>query len=168
MKKTSIPKLLAALVAIGYVIWYLKQPYQSTILDAFDLLMHEAGHWIFSFFGNFVYLLGGSLNQILIPLIFVCYFWFKNQKFSASLLLYWVGINFVNVSVYAADAVKMRLPLLGGGNSIHDWNAILIYLGQLRHTVGISSAIYWIGILIITVAAIGSLYYTIRDEKIVS
>ena len=36
-------------------------------LHLIDLVFHEAGHVIFAFFGRFIAVLGGSLNQVLIP-----------------------------------------------------------------------------------------------------
>lgn len=165
--KPIYTKITAALAALGYIFYYQNQPYQSTIIDAFDLLMHEAGHWIFALFGEFMGFLGGSLMQILIPVIFIAYFWIKEQKFSAALLLYWLGINFINVSVYAADAFKMQLPLLGGDNAIHDWNWILGTLGLLRHAEQIAGIIKTLGWTAIIVALVLSIYYALaKDEKI--
>src|SRR3989449_9967209 len=36
-------------------------------LHLIDLVFHEAGHVIFGFFGQFIGVLGGSLNQVLVP-----------------------------------------------------------------------------------------------------
>ena len=38
-------------------------------LHLIDLVFHEAGHIIFGFFGRFIAVLGGSLNQVLIPVV---------------------------------------------------------------------------------------------------
>ncbi len=43
-------------------------------LHGVNLVFHEAGHLIFGFFGQFVGVLGGSLNQVLIPAICVVAF----------------------------------------------------------------------------------------------
>jgi len=159
MGRFSAGKIIGCLLAAAYATYYLAQPYQSTTLDAFDLLMHEAGHWIFWPFGQFMHVLGGSLNQILIPLVFIIYFWLRREKFSASLLLYWLGINLVNVSVYAADAFKMQLPLLGGDGVIHDWNWLLSDLGWLRDTDPIAATIKFSGLLIMILAFALSFYF---------
>ena len=165
MKKTNIIKLFGAIAAILYTVWYLQQPYQSTIIDAADILIHEAGHVIFAPFGEFMHVLGGSLNQVLMPLVFIGYFWLKQKdKYSASLLLFWLGLNIVNVSVYVGDAVAMQFPLLGGDNSTHDWNWLLIYTGQLHHTAAIAYGIKLAGMLILGLAAFLSVRYSLQPE----
>ena len=87
--------------------------------------------------------------QILIPCVFSAYFFVHRQYFSASLLLFWIGQNVINVSLYASDSIVMQLPLIGGDNVIHDWNEILSMLHILRHAYGIGHTMYGIGTLII-------------------
>jgi uncharacterized membrane protein len=38
-------------------------------LHLIDLVFHEAGHVIFGLFGRFIAVIGGSLNQVLVPVI---------------------------------------------------------------------------------------------------
>lgn len=49
------------------------------LLDHFNLLIHEGGHGIFKIFGDFVYTLGGTLMQIILPSLFI-FFYLKNRK----------------------------------------------------------------------------------------
>jgi hypothetical protein len=49
-------------------------------LHGINLIFHEAGHILFMPFGRFMKILGGSLNQILIPAIVSSYFFFKGQS----------------------------------------------------------------------------------------
>src|SRR5581483_9009640 len=99
-----------------------------------------AGHWIFAPFGEFIGILGGSLNQVLIPAVFVGYFWWRDQKWEASVVLFWLGVNFLEVAHYAADAVVMQLPLLGGDGVIHDWHYLLATTNTLAYTKEIAGA----------------------------
>ena len=46
--------------------------------------------------------------------------------------LLWFGQNFINISVYAADAQAKRLPLLGGNKVYHDWDYLLREIGILQ------------------------------------
>ena len=48
------------------------------LMDNIDLVIHEAGHVFFSLFGKFIYTLGGSLMQLIIPLI-IAGFFFRNS-----------------------------------------------------------------------------------------
>ncbi len=94
-------------------------------LDGVNLLIHEAGHVLFRPFGEVGMIAGGSLFQVIIPAIFVGYFLIQHQFFSGALVFFWLGESLLNVSVYAADAQAMALPLLGGAHVIHDWNYLL-------------------------------------------
>ena len=68
--------------------------------------------------------------------------------------LLWLGQNFVNISVYAADAQKRKLPLLGGNNVYHDWNYLLSEIGILKYDAEVGYFFLGIAILLFTVAII--------------
>lgn len=150
-------KLIIAVAASAYFLWCAANFGQWHFIDAVNLLIHEGGHVIFWPFGEFLHVLGGSATQILLPLLFVIYFYKQKQNYSAALTLFWVGENLLNVAYYAADAVRMQLPLLFGDSSIHDWNWLLIYLGQLHHTNGIATTIRITGIIVIIAASAWSI-----------
>jgi hypothetical protein len=80
-----------------------------------NLVFHEAGHVIFGFFGEFVAALGGSLNQMLIPLIVTIAFLRTRQRASAAVVLFWTGQSITDVAIYAADGRARALPLLAEG-----------------------------------------------------
>ncbi len=130
-------------------------------IDNVDLIIHEAGHWIFIFFGEFIQILGGSLNQVLIPLIFAIYFILREDYYSSSVVFLWVGYSIVNVSVYMGDAIKMQLPLLGGDNVIHDWNYLLNHSHLINYTHMLSSLTYSIGVFMI----IGAAVWGVRETR---
>lgn len=69
----------------------------------------------------------------------------------------------MNVSVYAGDAVRRELPLLGGQDSIHDWNYLLDTLSWLKWTVAIAGAIRLFATLLI-IAAIVFAFRTAASE----
>jgi hypothetical protein len=150
-------KLLVAILAAAYFTYYAFTSHDWHFIDNINLIIHEAGHVVFLPFGDFLHILGGSLFQTIFPLVYVGYFYFKKEYFSASLLLFWVGQNLINVSVYAADAQVMQLPLLGGDGVIHDWNAILGMLHVLPYTPQIGAGIYLAGVLVIATAAMLSI-----------
>ena len=142
-------RLVIASIVSAYFVYYCFTYTDWHFIDNINLIIHEAGHSIFMFFGDFIYTFGGSFLQILFPFIFVLYFYKKREYFSASLLLFWVGQNIINVSVYASDAVVMQLPLIGGE---HDWNHLLEMTGLLSHTKIIGTSIFAIGITVIVFA----------------
>lgn len=136
-----------------YFLSIASDPAEWTFLNNVNLLMHEAGHFIFMIFGSeLLTIAAGTIMQIAMPLVFVLYFYATGQKFSGALTMFWLGQNFINVSVYAGDAVARALPLLGGDIDGHDWNNMLSILGLLPHTDLIAAAIRYIGVIIIFAA----------------
>lgn len=146
MNAENKTKPVIAILASTYFIYYLFTYTDWHFIDSVNLIIHEAGHPLFMFFGTFMNILGGSLLQVLFPCLCVIYFYRRMEYFSASLLLFWVGQNIVNVSVYASDALAMNLPLLGGDSVVHDWNALLSMTGLLGYTRAIGSGFLTIGV----------------------
>jgi hypothetical protein len=165
----KITKYLRLLVALFFIWYFLSSALDPTtwhFIDNVDLIFHEAGHWIFIFFGDFVASLGGTINQLLIPFVLVVYFFIKRELFSSMILLMWLGYNFVNVSVYMADAVVMQLPLLGGDNVGHDWNNIFETLGLLENTQLLATITRSVGMFIIIAGAVLAVKYAMKDRGV--
>ena len=118
-----------------------------TFLHGVNLVFHEAGHVIFGFFGRFVAVLGGSLNQVLIPAVCVIAFLHTRQRASAAVALFWTGQSLADVAVYAADGRAMALPLLAEG-LIHDWNYLLGHTGLLGHAEAVGRLMFGAGALL--------------------
>ena len=74
----------------------------SVVLDLLhnaNLIFHEAGHWIFALSGNImIAVFGGSLNQILIPLIVTGAFWMNRDTAGFAFGLFWCFENFLDVA----------------------------------------------------------------------
>ena len=130
-----------------------------SILDTFNLVLHEGGHFLFMPFGHTLYFLGGSLFQCLVPTVFCISFWRTRQPAGFAVSGIWTGQNFLNVARYVADAKEMALPLLGGG--LHDWNTLLRGTFLLRHCRVLGGALALIGwiTMIVSVAWYGRLYW---------
>jgi len=158
-------RMIAAALAGLYFLWCALRPHEPRLIDGANLLIHEAGHIFFNPFGEFMMIAGGSLFQVIMPGIFVGYFVYQRKPYSAALVLFWVGESIVNVSVYAADAAAMQLPLIGGPDSVHDWNYLLTHLGLLQSTVAIGRTIHVIGTLTILAALIWALIASASREE---
>ena len=121
-------------------------------LHRIDLIFHEAGHVIFRLLGDFMAVLGGSLLQVLIPLIVAGAFLVKNtDPFGASVGWWWTGQSLSDVAVYIRDASVLRLPLLGGGTGadrpdFHDWQNLLSRLDLLAYDQALGGFIDFLGI----------------------
>lgn len=136
------------------------------------LPIHEAGHVFFRVFGEFMGVAGGSIFQIIIPIVFFGYFIYHGKPFSASIVLFWVGLSVLDVYVYASDAVVMQLPLLSGltgsEGGFHDWNYLLTETNLLGSTKLIAKMLRFTGTVLIVAAAIGSFVYATKGEKILT
>lgn len=111
----------------------------ESLLHLVNLPFHEAGHLAFGWFGPFVGSLGGTLGQLLVPLICLSALLLKTRDpFGASVCCWWFGENFLDIAPYIADARAGALPLVGGnfGHSapygFHDWEYLLTETGLLR------------------------------------
>lgn len=129
------------------------------ILGMANLVFHEAGHIILIPLGSFLSTLGGSLFQVLIPLVCLVAFLRQRDAFAAAVMLWWTGQNFIDVAPYIGDATAQRLILLGGvtGRDVpgyHDWNNLLTRLDLLAWDQTLASAADLAGSVLI-VAALG-------------
>jgi hypothetical protein len=135
-------RLLAYSVMVWYLIPIALHPFEPSIIATFNLVIHEAGHWIFGVFGQFVGMLGGTLMQLAVPLVCAWSFWRHHQPVGLGFCILWLGQSLTEVAYYAGDAVAMQLPLLGGSAVTHDWNWLLRELGWLPYTPLISTILY--------------------------
>lgn len=134
-----------AIVFLGLLWWgrtFIMTPLETnypgeSFLHLINLPFHEAGHLIFSPFGHFMMILGGSLGQVLMPLICLGTFLIKTRDpFGASVALWWTAESLMDLAPYINDARDMELILLGGvtGKETdgHDWNNLLTMTGLLQ------------------------------------
>jgi hypothetical protein len=99
------------------------------------LPIHEAGHVLFSPFGEFMMILGGSLFQLVLPLgIGIAFVVVNRDNFGAAICLWWTSVSLVDLSPYIYDALQPQLILLGGHtgeDGPHDWIYLLGTFGQI-------------------------------------
>lgn len=161
MKSFSISKLCLAVLMTIYFLSIIFDPATYHFMDYINLIFHEAGHTLMMFFGKFIHVAGGTIFQIIIPAFIVFYFYKRTDYFSASIVLFWLGQSFINISVYSGDAIVQILPLLGGDGENHDWTYLLSSLGILKYTPQVSGFFFFIGIVIILLAS----YFSIINSK---
>lgn len=112
-----------------------------SLLGGLNLGIHELGHLVFSPFGTFISILGGTFFQVSAPVISILNFYRQNDFFAISICFGWLSINFFEVSRYLADAQAMNLPLvsaMGALNPIHDWNYILSRMNILQYDAALA------------------------------
>lgn len=138
MKKEATTITLIFLIFLACMnIWMVIFDAQPFIINALNIFFHEAGHWIFSFFGRYIMVLGGTLGELLMPMVFVLYF-LKNRNIPGQVFgWWWFSTALYDVSIYVADARARILPLIGGQGG-HDWTYLLGKIGILNYDILIS------------------------------
>lgn len=130
-RSDEIKRWIPSVIIFPVILWLVLNRGRYTWIDNADLVIHEGGHVFFFFFGKFIYTLGGTLMQIILPSIIAYYFFRNGYRTGTQISFLWLGQNFINISVYAADARARKLPLLGGNKVYHDWHYILGELNML-------------------------------------
>jgi len=113
------------------------------IIDHANLLFHEAGHIIFGIFGITPGLYGGTLGQLVFPVVTALTFLRQAALVSFSVSMLWLFENFFNIARYMADAREHNLPLVGSGE--HDWTRIFTSLGLLTYDTTVANFVRFIG-----------------------
>ena len=128
-------------------------------IDYVNLIIHEGGHFFFSWFGYTIMILGGTLGELLVPLLCAAYFWWKRETIAVAFCSFWFFENFLYIGTYMSDARTAALPLVGSEES--DWTILFTQWGvlardqQIGHTM---RALGWLGMLV----AIAWLAYRVR------
>ena len=135
--------LTAALGVYGIIL--MRSDATFHLPDHINLPIHETGHLVFAPFSEQITALGGTLFQLIVPLIFAISFLVRGDAHAASVMLWWIGENCVNIGHYMANAVVQELPLVGGGE--HDWSYlfgewnVLAYCEQIGHNTRMAGAV---------------------------
>ena len=133
----------------------------ESFLHLVNTPFHEAGHVFFSPFGQFVRTAGGSLGQLIMPLVCCLVLLLKTRDpFGAGAALWWFGENFVDLTPYIDDAGTGELPLLGGNTGestpygFHDWEYLMTETNQLGHEHEFARAVHALGATIMVLALV--------------
>ncbi len=135
---------------MGYLlIRYLIDPgYADVVFKNVDFVVHEVGHVIFGLWGSeFLGMAGGTILQLVVPVVAWVNFMKINDRFATKLSLFWLGINLLDVGTYVKDAQKQVLnlvPLLSP-DPIHDWNYLLSSLGIIKYDWLVGNVFYMLG-----------------------
>lgn len=137
MRSTTLFTLIFKSAFILLLIYTSSRIYTKAVdwifINYANVIFHEAGHVIFSFFGDFIHVFGGTLGEFLVPLIVTIHFLINKNLYGAGFGLWWTSTAFWSISVYSRDAQAQLLPLITGNSEDHDWTYLLGQLGILRH-----------------------------------
>ncbi|MDO8549363.1 MAG: hypothetical protein Q7S39_04305 [Ignavibacteria bacterium] len=153
-KFDEVKRWTPCFVMLPVMIWLVLNRGEYSWIDNADLLIHEAGHFFFMVFGKFIYTSGGTLMQIILPSLIGWYFFRNSYRTGVQFSLLWPGQNFINISVYAADARAQMLPLLGGNKVYHDWHYLLGELNILQFDSQVGYFFFGIAVIVFIITLI--------------
>jgi hypothetical protein len=135
-------RIVLLLLLLRWTFLFLTWPMREDVIGAsflhlINLPFHEAGHILFSPFGEFMTTLGGSLMQVLVPVMCgVAFLTTSWNPFAAAIMGWWAGENLMDVAIYINDARALQLTLIGGQTGAevegHDWEHILLLTNSLH------------------------------------
>jgi hypothetical protein len=136
-------------VGVFLIILFRSEPGFVFLLDHANLLFHEAGHPLAGLFSWRLEVYGGTMGQLAFPCVLAVSCWRKRHTLGFAAGCIWFFENWFNIARYMADARRMELPLVGGGD--HDWNIIFFRWGLLQYDTQIAVAVKlvaWVGIAV--------------------
>lgn len=131
-----------------FLLYALANRSRFLFLDFVNLIIHEGGHFFFSWFGNTIMILGGTLGELLVPLLCAAYFFWQREATGFAFSSFWFFENFPYIGTYMADARSASLPLVGSEES--DWTILFSQWGLLAQDQkigGIMRTLGWLGML---------------------
>jgi hypothetical protein len=120
----SPTRWLAGLALIA-AMWLVAFEHDDRIpgLTYVNLGLHEFGHMLTYASSDLVNALAGSIAQVAIPLAVALWLFVRRGDWvAAGVCLMWAATSAIEVAIYAADAPKKELDLIGDQ---HDWAFIL-------------------------------------------
>jgi hypothetical protein len=119
---------------------HLRDPEAGGLFAGITFGVHELGHLIFAFFGEFMTVAGGSLNQVLVPVATGFLFYYYRDFFGIAGAGAWLASSLLDLARYIADARTFDLDLVGfGEDPQHDWAFLLGRLNLLGYDTRIAA-----------------------------
>lgn len=148
-------------IALAYVTWcalrHLTDPAATSLFGLLDFGIHEFGHLVCGMFGEWIGVAGGSIMQLLIPVLVAVMFRRQRERMGVAVCGAWLAVALARMAVYMADARELELDLVSFGpdGDIHDWNYLFTSLGIIRWDTTIAGLTRTAGWLLV----IGSVTY---------
>jgi len=145
---------------VGVICWslfYLFTIYQysryNLYLDAVHMVIHEAGHPLFSYLGETPMVWGGTILQLSVPAGLAMAFAWRGHTYGTVFCSFMFFNSLYGVATYMADARDRALPLVTLGaesddpDIVHDWNYIFGHLGLLEHDRQIGHFTHYVAVV---------------------
>lgn len=169
-----VPRAVVIIASAFYLLFLIQAARGTGVLLMIDLVfipIHEGGHLLFRFFGEFLAVAGGTILQLSVPLMLAVWFIFHRQIPGTTFCIFFFFEQFLPVSNYMADARAQELPLLTVGDGdyvIHDWAYLFGRLGLLEHDTEIAHAVRVLGWIGMIAAVAWMIWRSLQSKTLVS
>ena len=87
-----------------FLVYALAARGEYLFIDNLNLVVHEAGHLLLGWLGPTLGLMGGTIFQLLVPLLLAAYFAYARQTAATAFCSFFFFENFLPIATYMADA----------------------------------------------------------------
>jgi hypothetical protein len=128
----------------------LTNPEYGSLFSGITFGIHELGHLLLSFGGQFLMMAGGSIFQLIAPLAAALIFVRQRDYFGATVASSWFSLSLFELARYIGDARAQQLPLLGlSSDPQHDWHYLLSKFGMLESDTLLAGFSRFFGVVIL-------------------
>jgi hypothetical protein len=118
------------------------------LFGGLTLGVHELGHVLFSPFGEWLSVAGGSITQLAAPLAAAVVLARQADWYGVGIVGTWEAYSLTNLATYVGDASAQELPLVGlSDEPMHDWNYLLGHADLLSHDIAFARLLRVIAVL---------------------
>jgi hypothetical protein len=134
---------------------HLQDPAAGGLFAGITFGVHELGHLLFAFFGEFMTVAGGSITQLLLPVATGFLLLHHRDYFGIVAAGAWLASSAFDLARYIADSRVFELDLVGFGEGAgHDWAWLLGRLHLLPYDVRIAGVVRAGGELVLLVSLV--------------
>ena len=135
----------------------IRDPEYESVFRGFNFGVHEFGHILFSPFGEFMAIAGGSITQLSVPILFgAILLWTQRDLFAVVVCGLWFAGSLAELSIYIADARALELNLVSMGEGSpdsestgHDWQYLLMKTHLLQRDTAIAQGCRVVATLVV-------------------
>jgi hypothetical protein len=143
----------------------LLDPDKWTLISGIILGTHELGHVVFAPFPEVWTVAGGTILQLLAPIIVAVILYRQKEPIGVAMAGCWLAISLAGVATYMADASKGELQLVsigGGDDVVHDWTYLFDHFNLIRSDQIIASRTRGMGWIVLGLSFFYGFWYCLK------
>ncbi|MEE8588835.1 MAG: hypothetical protein V3S80_05750 [Sulfurimonadaceae bacterium] len=141
------------------------------LINGANMIVHEAGHGVCYLLAcpQFMTALNGTVFQLLLPMIFIYYYYKRENSILAGIGGIWLAQNLIYVSWYMSTSHTPNLyPMFLPGGGIHDFWYLFRELGVYKYDWLISGSVRVVAVMLLLASYMYLLYTSFlqNDSKL--